>query len=54
MAPKRKRLRSPKKGLKNKRKTYPLPDIVSSDGFVTEEDEPTLRDVLNAIVALAT
>ena len=27
--------------------------MVSSDGFVTEEDEPTLKDMLNAIGLLA-
>ena len=55
MAPKPKRLRTPKKGVKtkNKRKAQPLPDPVSSDGFVTE-DEPTLKDVLIAIDSLAT
>ena len=44
MPPKPKRLRSPKKGLKtkSKRKMQPPPDPVSSDGFATEEDEPTL------------
>ena len=56
MAPKPKRLRTPKKGVKtkNKRKAQLPPDPISPDGFVTEEDEPTLKDVLNAIGSLAT
>ena len=51
MAPKPKRLRTPKKGLKknNKRKAQSPPDTVSSDGFV-----PTHKDVLDAIGLLAT
>ena len=59
MAPKPKKPRTPKKGVKtkNKRKAQLPPDPVSPDGFVTEdESELTLKckDFLNAIGSLAT
>ena len=56
MPPRPKRLKSPKKGLKtkSKRKTQPRPDPVSFDGFVTKEEGPTLKDVINTIGSLVT
>ena len=56
MPPRPKRLKSLKKGSKSKgnRTMHPLQDPVSSDSFVTEEDAPTLRDVLDAIDSLVT
>ena len=44
-----------KKGIKTKNKAQPLPNPVSSDGFITDEDsEPTLVDAMSAISTLAT
>ena len=42
------------KGIRTKNKAQQLPNPVSSDGFITDDDpEPTLRDVMSAISNLS-
>ena len=44
-----------KKRIKTNNKAQPPPNLVSSDGFITDEDsQPTLSDIMYAISTLST